>query len=308
MSSNVGMAFYEELFRLEPETKTIFPSIQSRSIMFTALIVILVKQTDALAEGTMDDILRDHGKAHIAKGVTHAMFIAMGKALLFMVEHRMDKDCEPNILAAWLTAYVMAAGPMMKSAGFRRTGLAYDVSASLSPLVKHCPRGSKFGTFKAGIRRGSGAQNLDDLISTGSDGHGEVSTGEESEAGYESSRDPARNKVLAGSQIHRKNSFSSVFRARSSSTAKPMAFLEQSAGAVMHSLLGPSSSPEIPRKVCSSPLGWMHTRKKSSPGSVGKIVDIGSTENNSDGYGELIVEPIENTQAAVTNAMSKLCI
>eukprot|EP00123_Amoebidium_parasiticum_P013270 comp21866_c0_seq1/m.31271 comp21866_c0_seq1/g.31271 ORF comp21866_c0_seq1/g.31271 comp21866_c0_seq1/m.31271 type:complete len:537 (-) comp21866_c0_seq1:150-1760(-) len=144
-------SFFDELFVQDPDTKPIFNSLQSRTKAFTAMIGTLVKHTDDLMAGKLKANLREQGKAHTVLGVTRSMYVSMGRALLKMVEMRMDEkdnlqaaaessggsyggfntmDRE-ELLVSWLTVYVLAAAPMVKGAGGKATGLVHDINVTL---------------------------------------------------------------------------------------------------------------------------------------------------------------------------------
>ena len=111
MAETAADLFYERLFELAPQVRTLFPpdmAEQKRKLIaMLALAVANLDQPEALAS-----TVRDLGRRHLAYGTQEAHFEAVGAALLWTLERGLGPDFTPEVRRAWTETYGVLAGLM----------------------------------------------------------------------------------------------------------------------------------------------------------------------------------------------------
>lgn len=109
MPDYVAELFYNRLFEIAPEVKTLFAysdmQTQRRKLM----------QTISVAVNSLRDIegivpaIKQLGARHIAYGVTNEMYDVVGQALLWTLEQGLGQAFTEEVKEAWTTVYVLIA-------------------------------------------------------------------------------------------------------------------------------------------------------------------------------------------------------
>ena len=111
--SEASRLFYEELFRLAPDMRSMFPSdIQSQKQKFTQMLDVVIRNLDRI--GTVSDDIVDLGYRHVAYDIEEENFVAFGEALLRMLEKLLGPELTPQTREAWAAAYDMIARVMQE--------------------------------------------------------------------------------------------------------------------------------------------------------------------------------------------------
>jgi hemoglobin-like flavoprotein len=107
--------FYERLFTIAPEVRSLFPtdlSEQKKKLMqVLATAVTNLHQVEKVLPA-----VEELGRRHVAYGVTEKHFEPVGAALLWTLEQGLGPDFSPPVKAAWTETYITVAGVMTKAA------------------------------------------------------------------------------------------------------------------------------------------------------------------------------------------------
>jgi NAD(P)H-flavin reductase/hemoglobin-like flavoprotein len=137
VADKVAGYFYGRLFLESPELREMFPPNMDvqRSRLFEALVRIVhgADRPDFLA-GFLEHLGRDHRKF----GAKPAHYEALGRALLASIRHYAGDAWTPQVEAAWVAAYSVAARTMIEAA--RRAALVTP-DWWLAEIVAHERRG-----------------------------------------------------------------------------------------------------------------------------------------------------------------------
>jgi hemoglobin-like flavoprotein len=111
----VGLAFYDRLFTIAPETRQLFRgdiAAQSRKLMDTlALAIGLLRDMPTLVS-TLEALAR----RHVAYNVRDEHYDKVGAALLWTLEHELGAAFTPEARDAWAGLYGAVAQIMRKAA------------------------------------------------------------------------------------------------------------------------------------------------------------------------------------------------
>lgn len=109
ISEKAAELFYNRLWEIDPETKTLFKSTnmreQGRKLM----------QTLATAVGALHNlegivpVVQQLGKRHIAYGVKKEQYDTVGQALIWTLEQGLGADFTPETRDAWVKVYGLLA-------------------------------------------------------------------------------------------------------------------------------------------------------------------------------------------------------
>jgi hemoglobin-like flavoprotein len=107
--------FYERLFTIAPEVRSLFPtdlSEQKKKLMqVLATAVTNLHQVEKILPA-----VEELGRRHVAYGVTEKHYEPVGAALLWTLEQGLGPDFSPPVKAAWTETYITVAGVMTKAA------------------------------------------------------------------------------------------------------------------------------------------------------------------------------------------------
>jgi hemoglobin-like flavoprotein len=140
--------FYNELFRIAPDTRQLFPSDMTahkgKFVQMLATVVRCLEDVAAISEHVVD-----LGRRHACYDVRESDYEVVGQALLSMLRRVLGTRCTPEIRDAWAAAYGMLARLMKEGAaepypvgtffrGVVRGGMTaqYGVSTGFDPVEK----------------------------------------------------------------------------------------------------------------------------------------------------------------------------
>jgi hemoglobin-like flavoprotein len=107
--------FYDDLFRIAPETRRLFPNDmtaqKSKLIQMLTTVVKSLGNVSAISEH-----LADLGRRHVSYDVTERHYAYVGQALLSMLRRLLGPNYTEEIHDAWAAAYNMLARTMLEAA------------------------------------------------------------------------------------------------------------------------------------------------------------------------------------------------
>jgi nitric oxide dioxygenase len=119
-SQEASRIFYDELFRMSPEIRQIFPEdMTQHKAKFVQMLATIIKSLNQIA--TVSDHVVDLGRRHMAYDVEEEHYPVVCEALLAMLERIMGSDFTPEIKEAWHAAYDMLARVMQESSSVPNT-------------------------------------------------------------------------------------------------------------------------------------------------------------------------------------------
>ncbi|MGF1621118.1 MAG: globin domain-containing protein [Rhodomicrobiaceae bacterium] len=119
-SQEASRIFYDELFRISPEIRQIFPEdMTQHKAKFVQMLGTVVRSLNQIA--TVSDHVVDLGRRHMAYDVEEEHYPVVCEALLAMLERIMGTDFTPEIKEAWNAAYDMLARVMLESSSVPNT-------------------------------------------------------------------------------------------------------------------------------------------------------------------------------------------
>lgn len=109
ISEKAAELFYNRLWEIDPETKSLFKSTdmreQGRKLMQTlATAVGALHNLEAIVP-----VVQQLGKRHIAYGVKKEQYDTVGAALLWTLEQGLGADFTPEVKEAWTKVYGLLA-------------------------------------------------------------------------------------------------------------------------------------------------------------------------------------------------------
>ena len=128
--------FYDELFRMAPERRELFPpDIASQRMKFTQMIGLVVKNLDRVS--TVSEDIVDLGHRHMAYDVGQEDYAVFGEALLRMLDKLLGIELTPEMRAAWAAAYDMLARIMQEAANSARSAEGFYSRIIRDVMVAH---------------------------------------------------------------------------------------------------------------------------------------------------------------------------
>lgn len=108
-------SFYAHLFRIAPETRTLFVTdLERQGMKLIDTLAVVVDQVENW--GLLRGVLEDMALRHTAYGVRPEHYAPTGAALLAMLAERLGPDFTPEMAAAWQRVYGDIAATMIGSA------------------------------------------------------------------------------------------------------------------------------------------------------------------------------------------------
>eukprot|EP00122_Pirum_gemmata_P005607 Pgem_evm1s5113 len=105
---------FENLYEYNPETKLLVPdSLAAQSKVLASTLSVIINQNGQLDK----TYLKNLGKHHKELGVTKAMYMALGKALINMLKVRLGQKYTTNIRNTWVTWYSFLCQYIFKGSG-----------------------------------------------------------------------------------------------------------------------------------------------------------------------------------------------
>jgi hemoglobin-like flavoprotein len=119
-SSEASRLFYEELFRIAPELRGLFPEDLSRQkAKFTQMLGVLVTNLGQVSN--ISDDLIDLGHRHAAYDVEDENYEAVSEAFIRMMERLLGSDMTLELRDAWSAVLDMVARVMKDAANAPRS-------------------------------------------------------------------------------------------------------------------------------------------------------------------------------------------
>jgi hemoglobin-like flavoprotein len=133
-SHEASRVFFDELFRLSPGLRHLFPSdMTSHRSKFVQMLAIVVRSLDRIA--TISEQIADLGRRHAGYDVEDEHYIVVGEAFTSMLSRLLGSDCTPEVKDSWSAAYDMIAYVMQKTSTVPSTAEAYFGSIIRGVLV-----------------------------------------------------------------------------------------------------------------------------------------------------------------------------
>lgn len=115
MADQAATLFYDKLFELDPDLRTMFPSDlteQKRKLMTTLKVAVAsLSKPDALVPG-----LKELGRRHKGYGASEAHYDTVATALLWTLEQGLGDVFTPELEEAWIAVYGVLSGIMKDAA------------------------------------------------------------------------------------------------------------------------------------------------------------------------------------------------
>jgi hemoglobin-like flavoprotein len=107
--------FYNELFRIAPDTRELFPGdLTHQKGKFVQMLGTVVRCLDDVS--AISEHIADLGRRHASYDVREGDYKVVGQALLSMLHRSLGARCTPEIRDAWAAAYEMIAWVMKEAA------------------------------------------------------------------------------------------------------------------------------------------------------------------------------------------------
>jgi hemoglobin-like flavoprotein len=113
-SIDAALLFYGKLFELKPELKPLFKDdigVQAQKLV--AMITAVVSQLQRMDE--LSEQISALGKRHGGYGVQAHHYPAVGEALIWMLEQRLQEQWSPETREAWLLLYQLLSDKMIRA-------------------------------------------------------------------------------------------------------------------------------------------------------------------------------------------------
>lgn len=111
----VGGLFYNRLFEIAPELRSLFRSteisLQSKKLL--AMMGYIINKLDILDE-IMDEVAK-LAQRHVHYGVKDEHYTLVGKAMLWTLEKGLDADWTHEVEQAWIACYTVLASAMVQA-------------------------------------------------------------------------------------------------------------------------------------------------------------------------------------------------
>ena len=115
IADRVAEIFYHNLFFLDPQLKSLFPSdMQTQGTKLMQMIGLAVHGLKS--PETLIPAVEELGRRHIAYGVEEKDYETVGKALIRTLEQELGTDFTPQVKEAWIATYQLLAETMKQAA------------------------------------------------------------------------------------------------------------------------------------------------------------------------------------------------
>jgi hemoglobin-like flavoprotein len=112
--------FYDELFRISPELRALFPDdLSAHKAKFVQMLAGIVKSLDQIS--AVSDEIVDLGRRHMSYDVEDEHYAMVGQALLWMFSRVLGAEFTPEVRDAWASAYDMVARVMQEASEVSHT-------------------------------------------------------------------------------------------------------------------------------------------------------------------------------------------
>jgi hemoglobin-like flavoprotein len=113
-AAEASRIFYDELFRISPELRALFPEeMSAHKTKFVQMLAGIVRSLDQIA--SVSEEIIDLGRRHMAYDVEDGHYAAVGEALLWTLNRLLGAEFTPEAKEAWAAAYDMIARVMQEA-------------------------------------------------------------------------------------------------------------------------------------------------------------------------------------------------
>ena len=128
--------FYQHLFLLDPELKSLFPSdMHAQGKKLVQMIGLAVHRLNS--PETLIPAVQELGRRHRAYGVEEKDYDTVGQALLWTLEQGLGADFTPQVQEAWCATYQLLAETMKQA--------AHSNAQAAQHYVVHARHGKQYG-------------------------------------------------------------------------------------------------------------------------------------------------------------------
>jgi hemoglobin-like flavoprotein len=113
IASKAADLFYDRLFEIAPDVRSLFPAdLSGQKVKLIAMLATAVNNLHQLA--AILPAVRDLGSRHRGYGVTTEHYAPVGAALIWTLEQGLGPAFTSDVKAAWDEAYSTLAGAMQQ--------------------------------------------------------------------------------------------------------------------------------------------------------------------------------------------------
>lgn len=114
IASKAADLFYDRLFEIAPEVRSMFPAdLSGQKVKLITMLATAVNNLHQL--NVILPAVRDLGSRHRGYGVTAEHYAPVGAALLWTLEQGLGSAFTTDVKAAWGEAYATLAGAMQSA-------------------------------------------------------------------------------------------------------------------------------------------------------------------------------------------------
>lgn len=134
--AEASRVFYEELFRMSPDLRTLFPEDLGRQKeKFTQVMGVVIRNLSRVS--TISEDITDLGHRHMAYDVDEENYDIFGEALLRMLDRLLGARMSPELREAWAAAYDMVARVMKEASAAPRPAESFFARIIRDVMTAH---------------------------------------------------------------------------------------------------------------------------------------------------------------------------
>jgi hemoglobin-like flavoprotein len=128
--------FYEELFRMSPDLRALFPEDLGRQKeKFTQMMGVVVRNLSKVS--VISEDITDLGHRHMAYDIDEEAYDIFGEALLRMLDRLLGTRMSADLRDAWSAAYDMVARVMKESSAAARPAESFFARIIRDVMTAH---------------------------------------------------------------------------------------------------------------------------------------------------------------------------
>jgi hemoglobin-like flavoprotein len=134
--SEASRLFYDELFRIAPDLRQLFPDDISRQReKLGHMLDALIRSLNRI--NTVSEDIVDLGHRHLAYDIEEEHYVAFGEALLRMLDRLLGVEMTLELRDAWSSAYDMLARVMQDAANTPRSAESFFARIIRDVMTAH---------------------------------------------------------------------------------------------------------------------------------------------------------------------------